>query len=107
MSHMLHVILRSVWLGSCGSTPYFVVVSVCTRHFHHNPLITCITEHTRKQNAYTALSTSVMNDDVEIVSMLLDAGAEHFDTKGVCENMMRWTDCKVCVEGADHTRIGL
>ena len=44
------------------------------------------------------MSAAVQRDHVEIVRMLLDAGAEHLDTKGVRENMMGWDDYKVCVE---------
>ena len=82
-------------------TRCFVIVCACSRQYHHNPLITFIPEHTPKQNdeTETALYEAVQNDDVEMVRMLLDAGAENFDTKGVRENMMGWDDCRVCVEG--------
>ena len=88
-----------MWVYNRIFTHCFVVVCVCTRQYHHNLLITCIPERTPKQDNETPLFTAVQCDHVDIVRMLLDAGAEHFDMKGVREIMMGWDDWQVCVEG--------
>ena len=69
-------------------THCFVVVSLCTRQYHHNVLIACMPKRTPKQNNKTPLLAAVKRRHFEIARMLLDAGAEHLDTKGVCESMM-------------------
>ena len=48
--------------------------------------------HTPKQDYSKALVDSVKNNHVEIVRMLLDAGAKQSDTLEVCENTLEWNN---------------
>ena len=50
-------------------------------------MITFTPEHTSKQTDDTPLRRSVINNHVEIVRMLLDAGAEQLDREWVCGNI--------------------
>ena len=50
-------------------------------------MITFTPEHTSKQNNDTPLRHAVTHDHVEMVRMLLDAGAEQLDMEQVRGNM--------------------
>ena len=54
----------------------------------HNRMITFTPEHTSKQSNDTPLRVSVERNHVEIVRMLLDAGAEQIKTNWVRGNMV-------------------
>lgn len=55
--------------------------TVYYHEYHHNHLQL---HKTRQQNGATALISNVIQDRVEIVRLLLDAGAEQVETEMVC-----------------------
>ena len=96
-------------MGHAGVTTVFALMVSWLYLYPPANIITLFLspEHTPKKGNQTPLYASVTHDHVEIVRILLDAGAKHLDTKGVRENMMGWMIVKSVWRVRFNTRIGL